>query len=67
MAERSAAETARARGITADDVWAERAASYPAGRVVTAEEVAGVIAFLAGDAAGGVSGEAITVTLGGVW
>jgi NAD(P)-dependent dehydrogenase (short-subunit alcohol dehydrogenase family) len=67
MAERSAAESARARGITVDDVWAERAASYPAGRVVTTEEVAAVIAFLAGEEASGVSGEAITVTLGGIW
>jgi NAD(P)-dependent dehydrogenase (short-subunit alcohol dehydrogenase family) len=67
MAERSATETAGARGITVEDVWAERAASYPAGRVVTAEEVAAVIAFLAGADASGVSGEAITVTLGGIW
>jgi NAD(P)-dependent dehydrogenase (short-subunit alcohol dehydrogenase family) len=67
MAERSATETAGARGITVEDVWAERAASYPAGRVVTAEEVAAVIAFLAGEDASGVSGEAITVTLGGIW
>jgi NAD(P)-dependent dehydrogenase (short-subunit alcohol dehydrogenase family) len=67
MAERSAAETARARGITVDEVWAERAAAYPAGRVVTAEEVAAVIGFLAGEDASGVSGEAITVTLGGIW
>jgi NAD(P)-dependent dehydrogenase (short-subunit alcohol dehydrogenase family) len=35
--------------------------------VVTAEEVAAVIAFLAGEDASGVSGEAITVTLGGIW
>jgi NAD(P)-dependent dehydrogenase (short-subunit alcohol dehydrogenase family) len=67
MAERSATETAGARGITVEDVWAERAASYPAGRVVTSEEVAAVIAFLAGEDASGVSGEAITVTLGGIW
>jgi NAD(P)-dependent dehydrogenase (short-subunit alcohol dehydrogenase family) len=67
MAERSATETARARGITVDEVWAERAAAYPAGRVVTAEEVAAVIGFLAGEDASGVSGEAITVTLGGIW
>ncbi|HEY7196423.1 MAG TPA: SDR family NAD(P)-dependent oxidoreductase [Gaiellaceae bacterium] len=67
MAERSAATEAAARGITTDEVWAERAKLYPAGRVLEPEEVAVVIAFLASDEAGGVNGETITVALGGGW
>ena len=58
---------AKQRGITPDEVWAERAALYPAGRVVTPGEVAEVIAFLASEESSGVNGEAITVALGGIW
>jgi NAD(P)-dependent dehydrogenase (short-subunit alcohol dehydrogenase family) len=50
-----------------DEVWAERAATYPAGRVVTIEEVASLVVYLSSDAAGGISGEAIRVALGGTW
>jgi NAD(P)-dependent dehydrogenase (short-subunit alcohol dehydrogenase family) len=64
MAERSARYEANDRGITADEVWAERAALYPPGRVATPEEVAALIAFLASEEASGVSGEAIRVALG---
>ena len=64
MSETSAATEARERGITTDQVWAERAALSPSGRVVTAREVAEIIAFLASEEASGVSGEAITVALG---
>ena len=64
MAERSARYDAKERGITADEVWAERAALYPAGRVATPEEVAALIAFLASEESSGVSGEAIRVALG---
>ena len=67
MADTSARAEAERRGVTPDAVWAERAALYPAGRVVTPEEVAEVIAFLASEEASGVNGEAITVALGGVW
>jgi NAD(P)-dependent dehydrogenase (short-subunit alcohol dehydrogenase family) len=67
MAEISATAEAEQRGISSEDVWTERAALYPAGRVVTAEEVAEVIAFLASEESGGISGEAITVALGGIW
>lgn len=66
MAEKSAKAEAEKRGITTDEVWAERAALYPVGRVVTPEEVAAVIAFLASEEASGVNGEAITVALGSV-
>ena len=55
------------RGVTAQDIWAARAASYPAGRLVTESEVAKTIAFLASEDASGVNGEAIAVALGGLW
>jgi NAD(P)-dependent dehydrogenase (short-subunit alcohol dehydrogenase family) len=65
MAERSARQEAKDRGITTDQVWKERAALYPAGRVATPREVAEMIAFLASEESSGVSGEAIRVALGG--
>jgi len=66
MAEKSAGAEAENRGITPEKVWEERAALYPPGRVATPEEVAQVIAFLASEESSGVSGEAITVALGGL-
>jgi NAD(P)-dependent dehydrogenase (short-subunit alcohol dehydrogenase family) len=65
MAERSARAEAEERGITTEDVWAERAAMYPPGRVATPMEVAETICFLASEESSGVSGEAVTVALGG--
>lgn len=67
MAERSAQQEAKSRSIAVDQVWEERAALYPAGRVPTVKEVAETIAFLASDQASGISGEAIKVALGSVW
>ena len=67
MAERSARQEAKDRGLTTGQVWEERAALYPPGRVVTPREVAEVIAFLASEESSGVSGEAIRVALGSVW
>jgi NAD(P)-dependent dehydrogenase (short-subunit alcohol dehydrogenase family) len=67
MAERSAKTEAQRRGISVEEVWHERAAIYPQKRVLEPVEVAQVIAFLCGEAAGGVNGEAITVALGGIW
>lgn len=66
MAERSALQESKDRGISTEKVWAERAALYPAGRVVTSREVAEVIAFLASEESSGVNGEAIRVALGSV-
>jgi NAD(P)-dependent dehydrogenase (short-subunit alcohol dehydrogenase family) len=67
MAERSAVAEAETRGMTIDQVWEERAALYPPGRVVTPEEVAETIAFLASEESSGVSGQAVTVALGSIW
>lgn len=64
MAEKSAKTEAKQRGITTDEVWEERAALSPAGRVVTPGEVAEVIAFLSSEEASGLNGEAITIALG---
>ena len=66
MAERSARAEAKTRNITAEEVWQERDALYPPGRVATPREVAEMIAFLASEESSGVSGQAITVALGGV-
>lgn len=66
MAERSARQEAKDRGMTVDGVWAERAAMYPPGRVVTTQEVAELIVFLASEESSGISGEAIKVALGSV-
>jgi NAD(P)-dependent dehydrogenase (short-subunit alcohol dehydrogenase family) len=67
MAERDADHEAERRGLTPEQVWAERAAENPAGRIVTPEEVAGVVTFLCSEAAAGVNGETITVSLGSHW
>ncbi len=67
MADRSAAREAERRGIGIEEVWADRGASYPPGRVVAMDEVAAAITFLASEEASGISGEAVTVALGGLW
>ena len=67
MAERDAAEEARARSTSVEEVWRERVEASAAKRVLTAPEVAAVVAFLASPAASGVSGAAIDVTLGSAW
>lgn len=66
MADRSASQEAKDRGITTDQVWEQRGAMYPQGRVITVDEVAETIAFLASEEASGVNGEAIKVALGSI-
>jgi len=66
MAERSARAEAEQRGITAEQIWQERAAGYLPGRVATPQEVAELIAFLASEESSGISGESIRVALGSV-
>jgi NAD(P)-dependent dehydrogenase (short-subunit alcohol dehydrogenase family) len=67
MAEVSAREEAERRGVDAEDIWRERASSYPPGRVVTPKEVAETIAFLCSEESSGINGEQITVALGSTW
>jgi NAD(P)-dependent dehydrogenase (short-subunit alcohol dehydrogenase family) len=67
MAERDAEQEAERRGLSAEEVWAERAAANPAGRIATSEEIAEVVAYLTSDAAAAVNGEAVTVALGSPW
>lgn len=67
MAERDAEQEAARRGVPVAAIWAERAAANPAKRVLEPEEIANVVGFLVSDEAAGVNGEAITVSLGGVW
>jgi len=67
MSERSARAEADLRGIPTEQVWAEREALYPPGRVATPREVAETIAFLASEESSGVSGQAVAVALGGMW
>ncbi len=67
MAEADARMEAERREVSVDQVWAERTASYPAGRLLEPDDVAKVIAFLVSDDAAAVSGEALTVALGSPW
>jgi NAD(P)-dependent dehydrogenase (short-subunit alcohol dehydrogenase family) len=67
LSERSAERAAAERGIGVEQIWADRARSYPARRTVDPAEVAAAIAFLASERASGVNGEALTVALGGLW
>jgi NAD(P)-dependent dehydrogenase (short-subunit alcohol dehydrogenase family) len=67
MAERSAERESVKRGIPVEEIWSQRASSYPAGRIATAAEVAATIAFLASEEASGVNGQAVTVSLGSLW
>jgi len=67
MADLSAAQEAKDKGVTVEDIWKERAALYPPKRVVTPEEVAHTILFLASEESSGVSGESIRVALGCPW
>jgi NAD(P)-dependent dehydrogenase (short-subunit alcohol dehydrogenase family) len=62
-AELKVASEAELAGTTVEEAWAARAQRTAAGRLVTAEEVAAAIAFLASEAASGVNGEAISVAL----
>jgi NAD(P)-dependent dehydrogenase (short-subunit alcohol dehydrogenase family) len=67
MAERAARAEAEERGVPPEQIWAEREALYPPGRIVTPQEVAEAIAFLASEESSGISGEAVRVALGSIW
>jgi enoyl-[acyl-carrier-protein] reductase (NADH) len=67
MAEDDARQEASQKKVSVEDIWRQRDASYPRGRVLTALEVAQTISFLVSDASAGINGEAVTVALGGSW
>jgi NAD(P)-dependent dehydrogenase (short-subunit alcohol dehydrogenase family) len=67
MAEQDAVRESGRRGISVAQVWAEREASYPGGKVLEPLDVARVIAFLASEDAGAVNAEAVTVSHGSLW
>lgn len=67
MSEHTAEVEASVLGVSTDEIWRQRDADSPAGRIVTAEEVAETIAFLASAAASGINGEAVTISLGSAW
>jgi len=67
MAEEDAAREAARRKLTVAEIWAERAAAYPGGKVLQPEDIARVIAFLASEDAAGVNAEAVTVSHGSLW
>ena len=62
-AELKVAEEARAAGTTVEAAWEARIARSTGGRLVDAGEVASAIAFLAGEDASGVNGQALAITL----
>ena len=64
MQERELAWEAKLRGMTADAVRDDYVAQTPLGRLEEPEDVADVVAFLCGDAARFVTGEALNVTGG---
>jgi NAD(P)-dependent dehydrogenase (short-subunit alcohol dehydrogenase family) len=65
MSEDDARRDALAQGTSVEAVWSQYTALYRAGRTVTPEEVASVIAFLASEESSGVSGEGVVVALEG--
>jgi NAD(P)-dependent dehydrogenase (short-subunit alcohol dehydrogenase family) len=67
MSERTAEVEARKRSVDLDEIWRQRIHDSPAGRLVTPDEVAESISFLASTAASGINGEAVTISLGSVW
>ena len=67
MADKSALAEAEAKGTTPEEIWKERAALYPAKRVLMPEEVAHTILSLGSEESSGVSGEAIRVSGGCPW
>lgn len=67
MAERDAEREARERKMTVAAVWRERENANPAGRIVTVEEVADLVAYLASSKASGINGQAVTISIGATW
>lgn len=66
MQEREILWEAKLRGITAEAVAADYIAQTPLGRIETPEDIAPLVAFLASESAGFMTGQAVNVT-GGVY
>jgi NAD(P)-dependent dehydrogenase (short-subunit alcohol dehydrogenase family) len=66
MTERSVANIAAKTGKSADDARATLAAMNPQGRLVTPEEVAEAVVYLASDAARGINGQGLNLCGGAV-
>jgi NAD(P)-dependent dehydrogenase (short-subunit alcohol dehydrogenase family) len=62
-AELKVAEEAQLAGTSVQAAWEARAARTTSGRLIEADEVAAAIAFLAGEDASGINGQALGVTL----
>ena len=58
---------ARKRGVDVDTVYAEARSSNPQGRIITADEIAAQIVWLALDAPAALTGEDIRMTGGATW
>ena len=67
MVEVNFSRLARIRGITIEEAYAEAASGSPMKRILQADEIAGLAAFLCTDAAGGITMEDITVSAGSLW
>jgi NAD(P)-dependent dehydrogenase (short-subunit alcohol dehydrogenase family) len=67
MSDRTIGLEAQRRDVTIDEAWNQIEAEQPAGRVVTPDQVADVIAFLASERAFGINGEAVRVSAGSLW
>ena len=60
-AKRLAEQTARARGITVDEILAESTRSIPLGRMIKPEEIANLALFLVSDLASAITGAEILI------
>ena len=67
MSERDAEREARERRMTVESIWKEREKANPAGRIVTVEEVAHLVVYLASAKASGINGQAVTISIGAIW
>ncbi len=60
-------EQAKRQGKPYEEVWKQIVASYPMKRVTEPEEQANLMLYLASEAAGGLTGQAIALTAGAEW
>lgn len=67
MMKASLTNQARQRGISVDDIYAEARANNPQGRIITADEIASQITWLALDAPQALTGEDMLMTGGASW